>query len=96
MDSDAAVVQQHPGAAAVALTVQGILVGLLMQHLLHVIHQSVDLGVGRAGGDDEILCQSGQLTDLQRLNFLCLLVCQCAGCQQSQFLCRFHLYLSLS
>ena len=53
VDDDAAVVEQNPRAAAVALAVQRLL-ALFGQFLFHRVAQRVDLRVGRAGADDKV------------------------------------------
>ena len=96
MDGDAAVVQQHPGAAAIALPVQGLLLRLLPEDLFHIVHQGVDLGIGGAGGDDEIVRQGGQVADLQHLDLPALFVGQGPGRHKGQFLRSFHRCLPLN
>ena len=90
MDGDAAVVQQDPRAAAIALPVQGLFTGLLRQHLFHIVHQRVDLGIAGAGGQNEIIRQRGQLSDLHHADLFALLVGQGTGSQQRQFFRCFH------
>ena len=64
MDGKTAVIQQHPSAVPVALPVKGRFAGLLLQGLFHGAAQGVDLGVGCAGGDDKVVCQGGEVCDL--------------------------------
>ena len=66
MDGDAAVVQQHPCAAPVALPVQRFFTCLLGQYLFHVVDQRVYLGVAGAGGDDKIVRQRCDFRNFQQ------------------------------
>ena len=90
MDGDAAVVQQDPRAAAIALAVQRLLTGLLRQHLFHIVHQCVDLGIAGTSGQNEIVRQRGQLGDLHHADLFARLVGQGTGGQQRQFFRCFH------
>ena len=90
MDGDAAVVQQDPRAAAIALPVQGLLTSLLCQQLFHIVYQRVDLGIAGAGGQNEIVRQRGQLGDLHHADLFALLIGQGTGGQQRQFFRCFH------
>ena len=76
MDADAAIVQQHPGAVPVAFPAERILSGLLLQRLFHRAAQRVDLRIGRTGGDDKVIRQSGQVRDLDGRDLLSLLLVQ--------------------
>ena len=85
----AAVVQQHPRAAAVALAVQRLLAGL-RELLLHLVAQRVDLRVGRTGADDKILRERRDLVDADELDIFALLAVERLGSDLSQFSCRNH------
>ena len=85
MDHHAAVVQQDPGAVPVALPAEGILPRLLLHGLLHRAAQGVDLGVGGAGGDDEIVRQGGLLRDFNSGDVAALFFVQGLGRDQGQF-----------
>ena len=86
MHGQAPIVQQHPGTAPVPLSVQGLLAGLLRDHLFHIVNQGVDLRIGRAGGQDKVVRQGGQVRNLQHLNLPALFLRQRLGRQQRQFL----------
>ena len=79
VDHHAAVVQQDPSAVPVTLPAQRILPRLLLHGLFHSAAQRVDLGVGGAGGDDEVVRQGGLLRHLDGGDLLALLFIQRLG-----------------
>ena len=96
MDHDVAVVQQHPGAVPVALPAEDLDPAFLLQILLHGAAEGVDLGVGAAGGNDEIIRQGRNVGDLNGGNLLALLLVQRFGGQNGQFLRCHHTFKILS
>ncbi|CAN3972081.1 Ribokinase, partial [Dysosmobacter welbionis] len=82
VDHHTAVVQQDPGAVPVALPAERILPRLLLHGLLHCAAQGVDLGVGIAGGNDEIVRQGGLLRDLDGGDVAALFLVQGFGRSQ--------------
>ena len=84
VDDDAAVVEQDPRAAAVALAVQRLL-ALFGQFLFHRVAQRVDLRVGRTGADDKVLRERRDLVDADESDLLTLFAVECLDGDLGQF-----------
>ena len=67
MNDDAAVVQQHPAFAVVALGAQDV-DALPSQLELRLVGQRPHVGGGRTGGNDEILGHGGQILHGQNVD----------------------------
>ena len=76
VDNDAAIVEQHPRAAAVALAVQRLF-ARLRELLFHLVAQGVDLRVGRTGADDKVLRERRDLVDANEFDLLTLFAVEC-------------------
>ena len=78
MDHHAAVIQQLPGVAPVALTAQQLLAQIL-QGVLGVVAEGLDVGIGGTGADQEVIRKAADLVDLQQFNIHALLLIQGLG-----------------
>ena len=88
VDDDAAVVQQHPALAVVALGAQH-LDALAVQLELGLIGQSADMGGGHTRGNDEIFGNGGQVFHGQNVDVDGLLCVQRARQTNGKFF-AFH------
>ena len=87
VDDHGAEVQQLPGVAPVALAAQQRLAQVL-QGQLGVVAEGLDMGVGGACADQEVISQRADLVDLQQLDAHALLGVQSLGSLISDGLCR--------